>query len=90
MLDHRADRGALQLAVMLCRRCLRTLCSQHGGCGKRQPQWTVERVELRESEQAVQVFVEAIAGTTCRCLACGAAAPVSDPAERRWRPLDTG
>ena len=51
--------------------------------------WTVERVELREAEQAVHVFVEATAGTTFTCPECGAAAPVYDHAERRWRHLDT-
>ena len=51
--------------------------------------WTVARVELREAEQAVHVFVEAVGGTTFTCPECGAAAPVYDHAERRWRHLDT-
>ena len=51
--------------------------------------WTVERVELCETEHAVQVFVEATAGTTFTCPDCRAAAPVYDHAERRWRHLDT-
>lgn len=51
--------------------------------------WTVERVELRETEQAVHVFVEATAGTTFTCPDCGTSVPVYDHAERRWRHLDT-
>ena len=51
--------------------------------------WRVERVELRETEHTVQVFVEAPAGTVFLCPECGAATPVYDHAERRWRHLDT-
>jgi transposase len=51
--------------------------------------WTVERVELRETEHAVHVFVEATAGTTFTCPDCGTPVPVYDHAERRWRHLDT-
>lgn len=51
--------------------------------------WAVERVELREAEQAVHVFVEAAGGTAFTCPDCGAMAPVYDHAERRWRHLDT-
>lgn len=51
--------------------------------------WTVERVELRDAEQSVQVFVEAEPGTVFQCPDCGAAAPVYDYGERCWRHLDT-
>jgi transposase len=51
--------------------------------------WTVERVELREPEHAVHVFVEATTGTTFTCPDCGAPVPIHDHAERRWRHLDT-
>lgn len=51
--------------------------------------WTVDRVELRETEHAVHVFVEATAGTTFTCPDCGTTVPVYDHAERRWRHLDT-
>lgn len=51
--------------------------------------WTVERVELREAEQAVHVFVAAAAGTAFTCPDCGTPGPVYDQAERRWRHLDT-
>ena len=51
--------------------------------------WTVDRVELRELEHAVHVFVEATAETAFTCPECGAVAPVYDHAERRWRHLDT-
>ncbi len=51
--------------------------------------WAVERVELREAEQAVHVFVEATAGTSFTCPDCGTVVPVYDHAERRWRHLDT-
>lgn len=51
--------------------------------------WTVARVELREEEQAVQVFVEAAVGTAFTCPDCGTTVPVYDHAERRWRHLDT-
>lgn len=51
--------------------------------------WVVERVELREAEQAVRVFVEAAVGTAFTCPDCGTPGPVYDHAERRWRHLDT-
>jgi len=51
--------------------------------------WRVERVELRETEHTVQVFVEAGADTVFTCPDCGAPTPVYDHAERRWRHLDT-
>ena len=51
--------------------------------------WTVERVELREAEPAVPVFVEAAVGTAFTCPDGGATVPVHDHAERRWRQLDT-
>ena len=51
--------------------------------------WAVERVELREAEQAVLVFVEASVGTAFTCPDCGTPVPVYDHAERRWRHLDT-
>ena len=51
--------------------------------------WAVERVELREAEQAVHVFVEATVGTAFTCPDCGTPVPVYDHAERRWRHLDT-
>jgi transposase len=51
--------------------------------------WDVVRVELREAEQTVQVFVEATPGTPFACPDCGTTAPAYDHAERRWRHLDT-
>ena len=51
--------------------------------------WTVERVELREANQSVEVWVEARSGTTFTCPECGERAPIYDRAERRWRHLDT-
>ena len=51
--------------------------------------WAVQRVELREAEAAVHVFVEAAEGTTFTCPDCGVGVPVYDHAERRWRHLDT-
>jgi len=51
--------------------------------------WAVERVALREAEQAVHVFVEAASGTAFTCPDCGTTVPVYDHAERRWRHLDT-
>lgn len=51
--------------------------------------WEVERVELRELEQAVDVWVQEATGTVFSCPDCGAASPVYDHSERRWRHLDT-
>ena len=51
--------------------------------------WEVVRVELREPEQAVHVFVDATPGTSFACPACGTSVPIYDHAERRWRHLDT-
>ena len=51
--------------------------------------WDVVRVELREPEETVQVFVEATPGTVFACPECGTTAPAYDQAERRWRHLDT-
>ena len=51
--------------------------------------WKVERVELREAEQSVEVWVEEGSGTSFTCPECGERAPIYDRAERRWRHLDT-
>lgn len=51
--------------------------------------WEVERVELREAEQTVDVWVTEAAGTRFPCPTCGNAAPIYDHVERRWRHLDT-
>ena len=51
--------------------------------------WDVDRVELRESEQVVHVWVTARAGTRFVCPACGEAGPIYDHGERSWRHLDT-
>jgi len=49
----------------------------------------VERVELREATQEVDVRVAAATGTTFGCPQCAAVSPVYDHVERRWRHLDT-
>jgi len=51
--------------------------------------WDVDRVELREAEHAVHVWVAARAGTTFACPECAVASPVYDHGERSWRHLDT-
>ena len=51
--------------------------------------WEVERVELREATQEVDVWVAAATGTTFGCPPCAAVSPVYDHVERRWRHLDT-
>lgn len=51
--------------------------------------WVVARVELKEAEQAVHVWVEETTGTVFTCPDCRASAPTYDRAERRWRHLDT-
>lgn len=51
--------------------------------------WQVDRVELRESEQAVHLWVREAAGARFTCPECGEPAPVYDHVERRWRHLDT-
>ncbi len=56
--------------------------------GLREP-WTVERVELREAEQSVEVWVEEKSGTSFTCPECDERASIYDRAERRWRHLDT-
>lgn len=56
--------------------------------GLQQP-WDVERVELREAEAEVDVWVGAVAGTRFACPHCDTPAPVYDHVERRWRHLDT-
>ncbi len=56
--------------------------------GLREP-WTVERVELKEAEQSVEVWVAEKAGTTFTCPECGERARIYDCSERRWRRLDT-
>ncbi len=56
--------------------------------GLQQP-WNVARVELRETAAAVDVWVEAVAGTTFACPHCDEPAPIYDHVERRWRHLDT-
>lgn len=56
--------------------------------GLRAP-WEVERVELRETRQEVDVWVREVAGTGFTCPECGASVPLYDHVERRWRHLDT-
>lgn len=51
--------------------------------------WSVERVQLKEEERAVEVWVGPAAGTTWRCPECEAPVPGYDQVERRWRHLDT-
>lgn len=51
--------------------------------------WDVERVELKEVEQAVHVWVHARAGTRFVCPECGKASPIYDHSDRSWRHLDT-
>jgi len=51
--------------------------------------WTVERVELKAAEQAVEVWVGEREGTHFPCPECAATSPIYDRAERRWRHLDT-
>jgi transposase len=51
--------------------------------------WEVERVELRETEQVVHVWVRAQEGTRFVCPECGAPSPIYDHGERSWRHLDT-
>lgn len=51
--------------------------------------WTVEHVVLQEADEAVEVWVGAVAGTTFACPHCASPAPIHDHVERRWRHLDT-
>ncbi|MGH7751550.1 MAG: transposase family protein [Gemmatimonadales bacterium] len=51
--------------------------------------WHVERVELRERERAVHVWVRESAEARFRCPTCGEAASGYDHVEREWRHLDT-
>jgi hypothetical protein len=52
-----------------------------------QAPWDVERVELREAEQAVHVWVREAAGTSFGCPECTAPSPTYDHVEPRveWR-----
>lgn len=56
--------------------------------GLREP-WTVERVELKESDKAVEIWVGEREGTRFSCPECGERSPIYDRSERRWRHLDT-
>lgn len=51
--------------------------------------WTVDRVELKEADQAVEVWVRERDGTGFACPDCGERSPIYDRSERRWRHLDT-
>lgn len=51
--------------------------------------WSVARVELREKEGEVLVFVALSEDRAVRCPTCGRAGPRYDVRERRWRHLDT-
>ena len=51
--------------------------------------WEVERVELRETEQVVHVWVRAQEGTQFVCPECREVGPIYDHSERSWRHLDT-
>lgn len=51
--------------------------------------WEVERVELKEDEGAVHVWVVPRPGTRFGCSDCGEVSPIYDHQERSWRHLDT-
>jgi transposase len=51
--------------------------------------WSVARVELKEKEGEVLVFVALSEDRAVRCPTCGRAGPRYDVRERRWRHLDT-
>lgn len=51
--------------------------------------WTVERVELKESDQAVEVWVGEREGTRFACPECGERSSIYDRSVRHWRHLDT-
>ncbi len=51
--------------------------------------WHVERVELRETEHAVHIWVREYEGAQFVCPECGADGPMYDHVERSWRHLDT-
>lgn len=51
--------------------------------------WEVERVEVRERESAVHVWVGETADAVFACPQRGDAAALHDHVERRWRHLDT-
>ena len=53
------------------------------------PPWSVDGVELRDAEQAIEVVVSAPPETAWRCPECDAPAAGYDHVERRWRHLDT-
>ena len=54
-----------------------------------QAPWDVERVELRDTEQAVHVWVREQRDARFVCPECGASGPIYDHVERSWRHLDT-
>ena len=54
-----------------------------------QAPWDVERVELRDTEQAVHVWVREQRDARFVCPECGASGPIYDQVERSWRHLDT-
>jgi transposase len=51
--------------------------------------WAVERVEVRDREQVVDVWVKASTGTQFMCPECGEVRSIYDHVERSWRHLDT-
>lgn len=51
--------------------------------------WFISKVELNESGEAVEVFIEARTGVAMPCPDCKAISGVHDHRERRWRHLDT-
>lgn len=56
--------------------------------GLEQP-WEVDRVDVRDREQVVEVWVKASDGTRFTCPTCGAPRGIYDHVERSWRHLDT-
>lgn len=54
-----------------------------------EPPWFIERIDLLEDSQEVEVHVGAKTGRGLPCPVCGGRATVHDRRERRWRHLDT-
>lgn len=51
--------------------------------------WEVERVDVRDRDQVVDVWGRAVDGTRFRCPECGEPRAIYDHVERSWRHLDT-
>ncbi len=55
---------------------------------KLEPPWRVKRIEFREEEKRLNVFIDFPRGSVFACSKCGKEAKAYDTTEKQWRHLN--